>query len=275
MNVYLSLIFFFKSRELLYVYNRAAFRHLIDTHFEEAGKLFFRGQADPRLLIRLFPELRGDLISRDEEAEVFAGLEVQVRGAQNVHDISKRCFFLFPVLSTLPCSQFRYVPVVDNLMKNYSPHIKPDIEKAKATSELNAALLERAKEMLETFLRAWRRERKRRRHASGSSRSLESVGCDGRPSPGIELKSKSNLPGRRYSAGQNNRRPRKYRRDAGVHRRFPSLLARRSHTVPFFKTTSLAIVSDISKDGQYPQSSGGLDEVKLDRIQKINKQTSL
>jgi vacuolar protein sorting-associated protein 3 len=48
-----------------------------------------KGQADPRLLVRLFPELRGDLISRDEEIEVFGGLESQVREAQNVDDISE------------------------------------------------------------------------------------------------------------------------------------------------------------------------------------------
>jgi hypothetical protein len=62
-----------------------------------------------------------------------------------------------------------------NLVKNYSPHIKPDVEKASATSELNTALLERARDMLDVFLRTWRRERMEERHRTGQAHPLGPV----------------------------------------------------------------------------------------------------
>jgi vacuolar protein sorting-associated protein 3 len=62
-----------------------------------------------------------------------------------------------------------------NLIKNYSPHIKPDVEKASATSELHTVLSERARDMLEVFLRTWRRERTENRHRTDHDRALGSV----------------------------------------------------------------------------------------------------
>jgi vacuolar protein sorting-associated protein 3 len=49
--------------------------------------------------------------------------------------------------------------VVFNLVRNYSPHLKPDTGSAPPTAELRKILQERALEMLEKFLKKERRRR--------------------------------------------------------------------------------------------------------------------
>ncbi|KAG8917630.1 hypothetical protein FRC01_002324, partial [Tulasnella sp. 417] len=54
-------------REILLIHQRIAFRYLFATGFDDAGKHFLLGKTDPRLLVRLFPELRGNMITASEE----------------------------------------------------------------------------------------------------------------------------------------------------------------------------------------------------------------
>lgn len=48
-------------------------------------------------------------------------------------------------------------PVAANLVRNYSPHLRPEgTKEAKPTAELHRLLCAGAKEMLATYLRRWR-----------------------------------------------------------------------------------------------------------------------
>lgn len=51
-------------------------------------------------------------------------------------------------------------PVAANLVRNYSPHLRPEgTKEAKPTAELHRLLCAGAKEMLATYLRRWRTRR--------------------------------------------------------------------------------------------------------------------
>lgn len=58
-----------------------------DTRFVKAGDYFARGKLDVRLLVRLFPKIRGKVIGSAEEVEVFAGLAVPLREMDTVEEI--------------------------------------------------------------------------------------------------------------------------------------------------------------------------------------------
>jgi hypothetical protein len=60
-----------------------------DTRFVKAGDYFTKGKLDVRLLVRLFPRIRGKIIGSAEEVEVFAALEEPLREMDSVEDISK------------------------------------------------------------------------------------------------------------------------------------------------------------------------------------------
>ena len=49
--------------------------------------------------------------------------------------------------------------VVANLVKNYAPHIKPDVESAPPTAELRRILSMTARDMLASYLRKYRTRR--------------------------------------------------------------------------------------------------------------------
>lgn len=78
-----------QSRELQYVYQRLGFHHLLATRFEAAQTCFTRGRLDPRLLVRLYPDIRGHLIDADDETMVFAGIEDEVRSRRSIDDIGE------------------------------------------------------------------------------------------------------------------------------------------------------------------------------------------
>lgn len=71
-----------------------------DTRFAKAGDYFTRGKVDVRLLVRLFPRIRGKVIGSAEEVEVFAALEAPFREMDSVDEIS-----VYFVPSTLTPSQ--------------------------------------------------------------------------------------------------------------------------------------------------------------------------
>ncbi|GAA6028594.1 hypothetical protein JCM8097_007301 [Rhodosporidiobolus ruineniae] len=121
--------------DLSYVYLRLAYLSLARTAFQESFALFLRAGADPRLVVRMFPDLREPLMSggSGEEVEVVRGLREEVRAARTVDEY-----------------------VLDNLNRNYSPHLQPSVEHAASTVELRASLAMTARDCLLSYLMKWR-----------------------------------------------------------------------------------------------------------------------
>ncbi|KAF8655350.1 hypothetical protein AX16_003085 [Volvariella volvacea WC 439] len=117
-----------ETDELRYVYQRLGFEYLTETLFEDAGKCFFNGDLDPRLLVSYFPDLRGNLFTSTETLDVFSGVAEHMPQEDSVDDI----------------------------IRNYSPHLSPNTQSAPPTAELRKILGVTAREMLEVFLRRWR-----------------------------------------------------------------------------------------------------------------------
>ncbi|KIL67469.1 hypothetical protein M378DRAFT_191514 [Amanita muscaria Koide BX008] len=118
--------------ELHYVYQRIGFQCFTETLFEDAGKHLFDGDLDPRLLISYYPHLRGNLFSPDDAVDVFHGVADRMPTESSVEDI----------------------------VRNYSPHLAPDTRTAPPAVELRKILVMAAEEMLESFLRRWRVKKK-------------------------------------------------------------------------------------------------------------------
>lgn len=57
--------------------------------FERAGDYLVRGKIDARLIVRLFPALRGKVIGSEEEVDVFQGLKGILEGMDNVEEIGQ------------------------------------------------------------------------------------------------------------------------------------------------------------------------------------------
>ena len=143
-----------------YVRLKCAFLYALDTHFDDAAQCFILAEADPRLVIRLWPDLRGSLIGReaDDDVAMFAGLEPLLRecdrGVQSIgaHELGKA----------------RLTGAVSaDLYRNYSPHL--DVENATAATDLRQVLEAKARQMALTVLQDWRSRRVERR-SRGSRR---------------------------------------------------------------------------------------------------------
>ena len=79
-----------QSEEIAYIYQRLGYKYLSETSFEDAGINLFRGNVDPRSLIRLFPGLRGTLLSSTSVSlPIFYGVESQMRSLDSVDTISE------------------------------------------------------------------------------------------------------------------------------------------------------------------------------------------
>ncbi|KAG8888270.1 hypothetical protein FRB99_004130, partial [Tulasnella sp. 403] len=117
-------------RELHFIQQKIGFQLLFHTRFQEAGEHFLQGEADPRLLIRLFPELRGKMLSPSDEISVFSGIADDVQKVDSVDAI-----------------------VMANLVRNYHPHIEPSVEEATPTAELRRVLNVTARDMLLSYLK--------------------------------------------------------------------------------------------------------------------------
>ncbi|KAI0035780.1 hypothetical protein K488DRAFT_76361 [Vararia minispora EC-137] len=126
-----------EADELRYVYQRIGFQCMAETRFEDAGYHLFEGALDPRLLISYFPDLRGALISPDDELDVFSGVAEHMVPFDSIDDI-----------------------ICADLVRNYSPYLTPNTRSAPPTAELRRVLGIAAHDMLETFLRKWRRVRR-------------------------------------------------------------------------------------------------------------------
>ncbi|KZP18157.1 hypothetical protein FIBSPDRAFT_933616 [Athelia psychrophila] len=125
-----------EADELRYVYQRLGFQCLGETLFEEAGNHLFAGDLDPRALVSYYPELCGSLFSATDELDIFSGVVDHMPHEPSVYDI-----------------------IVANIVRNYSPHMSPNTREAPITAELRKVLGIAAREMLEKYLRRWRRKR--------------------------------------------------------------------------------------------------------------------
>ncbi|KAF8320486.1 hypothetical protein DL93DRAFT_2052874 [Clavulina sp. PMI_390] len=120
----------------LYVFARLAVKCIYETMFDDAAEYFFQSRLDPRILIRLFPDLRGTLLREGDMVNVFRGIEEHLKHAETIDDI-----------------------IMANLVRNYSP-IKPNVQTAPPTVELNKILQESARVMLMRYLRLVRDARR-------------------------------------------------------------------------------------------------------------------
>ncbi|RUP14376.1 hypothetical protein BC936DRAFT_139679 [Jimgerdemannia flammicorona] len=129
--------------ELAYVNQKSGLLRLNEPLFDDAFSLLYRGGMDPRVVIRLFPDVaRRDPDEQDaEEIILYDGVWKVVVMLGSVDDIVSR-----------------------NIEKNYSPHIKPDVNSARPTVELRKVLISNSKESLTKYLT---RERERRKAQAG------------------------------------------------------------------------------------------------------------
>ncbi|KAH9962285.1 hypothetical protein BGW80DRAFT_1180850 [Lactifluus volemus] len=125
-----------EADELAYIYQRIGFQCLLETRFEDSGFCLFQGELDPRILISYFPELRGTLLDANPTLEVFSGIAERMPPYDSIDDI-----------------------ILANLVLNYSPFLAPTTRSAPSTVELHRLLGIAAHDMLEEFLRKWRRVR--------------------------------------------------------------------------------------------------------------------
>ncbi|KAF8212185.1 hypothetical protein K438DRAFT_1957954 [Mycena galopus ATCC 62051] len=125
-----------EAEELRYVYQRIGFQCFTETLFEDAGKNLFNGDLDPRVLVSYYPELRGSLFNAEDTMDVYAGVAECMPKDASVDDI-----------------------IVANLVRNYSPYLKPNTQTAPPTAELRKILGMAAVDTLELFLRKCRARR--------------------------------------------------------------------------------------------------------------------
>ena len=71
------------------MYQRIGFKCLAATRFQDAGNLFLKGDLDPLLLIRLFPDLRGGMITTTDEIDVYAGIADDIRTMNSIDEIGE------------------------------------------------------------------------------------------------------------------------------------------------------------------------------------------
>ncbi|KAI9607284.1 hypothetical protein H4Q26_005801 [Puccinia striiformis f. sp. tritici PST-130] len=138
--------------QLYYIYQKISLHYLVECRFEEAGNLWFLGRGDPRIFLRLFPLLVAHNLSKSDTVKIFSGLEDMVREIKSAEEL-----------------------ITINLVRNYSPHIKPDIDTALPTVDLKAQLHEKARQVLLRYLTRWRRDRLLKGGASDSNRHLDSI----------------------------------------------------------------------------------------------------
>ncbi|KAH9818866.1 hypothetical protein DFH28DRAFT_1123213 [Melampsora americana] len=138
--------------QIYYIYQKIALLYLVETKFQEAGELWFKGKGDPRVLIKLFPYLRANVVAQDDELDVYHGLETLIKEIKSANTI-----------------------ITGNLVRNYSPHIKPDVENAASTIDLKFVLLEKSKLMVLSYLRRWKRDRLLNGGANLSNRHLDTI----------------------------------------------------------------------------------------------------
>ncbi|WVQ83199.1 hypothetical protein IAT38_005338 [Cryptococcus sp. DSM 104549] len=126
--------------------------HLMaEAMFERAGDYWIKGKADPRLVVRSFSVLRGKVIGKEEEVEVYAGLKDVLMSMPSVEDI-----------------------IATSIKRNYSPHVQPNSATAPETNVLRSAMEDEANHMLIEVLRRIRSSRRK----GGGARGVDSRKID-------------------------------------------------------------------------------------------------
>ncbi|KAK9898088.1 hypothetical protein P389DRAFT_170226 [Cystobasidium minutum MCA 4210] len=130
-----------KLDEFCYIKQKAAWKLFSETRFKEAGPLFFEGRTDPRILIHLYPEIKGRMFQNlsVDFTPIFKGLSSLFDGdtlrKDNVNDI-----------------------IETNLVRNYSPHLAPS---SPTVTDLHGRLETDATHMLQNLLMTWRKQRRK------------------------------------------------------------------------------------------------------------------
>lgn len=127
----------------------------------------------------MFPDLREPLISDKDEVDVCQGVKTEVLEGKAIDDYSTSLFYRISARRKADLSR-RLLAVMANLTRNYSPHLKPDVETAPPAMELRAMLGTTARDCLSSYLTKWRRARKEGKAGlSGvnDSRKVDMVSC--------------------------------------------------------------------------------------------------
>lgn len=117
-----------EAETLEYLHQTIAFTLFSQTRFVDAAPHFLAGALDPRILVSYFPELSRPLFTDGEEADMYNG-------------IAKR----------MPIE-----PSVDDLIRNYSPHLLPSTRDAPAAQEIHKILREEAIVMIKSVLQGFK-----------------------------------------------------------------------------------------------------------------------
>ncbi len=70
------------------MYARLALKCISETLFDDAADHFLKSTLDPRILIRLFLEIRGSMIAPTDTVLIFKGVADQLDSFQSIGDIS-------------------------------------------------------------------------------------------------------------------------------------------------------------------------------------------
>lgn len=117
-----------EAETLEYLHQTIAFALFSQTRFVDAAPHFLAGALDPRILVSYFPELSRPLFTDGEEADMYDG-------------IAKR----MPIEAS-----------VDDLIRNYSPHLLPSTRDAPAAQEIHKILREEAIVMIKSVLQGFK-----------------------------------------------------------------------------------------------------------------------
>lgn len=117
-----------EAETLEYIHQTIAFALFSQTRFVDAAPHFLAGALDPRILVSYFPELSRPLFSEDDEVDMYDG-------------IAKR----MPIEAS-----------VDDLIRNYSPHLPPSTREAPAAQEIHKILREEAIVMIKSVLQGFK-----------------------------------------------------------------------------------------------------------------------
>jgi hypothetical protein len=121
-----------EAETLEYIHQTIAFALFSQTRFVDAAPHFLAGALDPRILVSYFPELSRPLFSEDDEVDMYDG-------------IAKR----MPIEAS-----------VDDLIRNYSPHLPPSTREAPAAQEIHKILREEAIVMIKSVLQGFKGQEK-------------------------------------------------------------------------------------------------------------------
>ncbi|KAG1748329.1 uncharacterized protein EDB91DRAFT_1245037 [Suillus paluster] len=113
---------------LQYIHQSIASTLFSQTRFVEAAPHFLAGALDPRILVSYFPELSRPLFTDGEEAEVYDGIAKRMPSEANI----------------------------DDLIRNYSPHLPPSTREAPAAQEIRRILREEAIVMIKSVLQGFK-----------------------------------------------------------------------------------------------------------------------